>query len=102
MDLRPLVLIAGGPFDAVVLSVAASDIHHVSAVRLADGNSRVRADYDTELFLSRLPESMADALDSKNGRNATALDCGATVRRWRPGRWLAGALEGAFEGRRLT
>jgi hypothetical protein len=51
----------------VVLSVAASDIHHVSAVRLANCNSRVRADCDTELFLSRLPESMADALDSKSG-----------------------------------
>jgi len=70
----------------VVLSVAASDIHHVSAVRLANCNSRVRADCDTELFLSRLPESMADALDSKSGRNAAAVDCDVTVRRWRPDR----------------
>jgi hypothetical protein len=59
----------------MVLSVAASDIHHVSAVRLANCNSRVRADCDTELFLSRLPESVADALGSKSGRNAAAVDC---------------------------
>jgi hypothetical protein len=78
-----IVLIAGGPFDAVILSVAASDIHHVSSVRLANCNSRVRADCDTELFLSRLPESLADALDSTRGRNAAAVDCGVTVRRWR-------------------
>ena len=63
-----------GPFDAVVLSTAISPIHHVSAVRLANGNSRIRADGDTELLLPRLPESMADALDSQRGRNAAVLN----------------------------
>jgi len=57
--------VAGGSLDAVVFPVTASDLHHVPAMRLANCNSRVRADCDTELFLSKLPESVADALDSK-------------------------------------
>ena len=57
----------GGPFDALVLPVAASAIHHMSAVRLGNGSRHVRADCDTELLLSRVPASLADAPDSKSG-----------------------------------
>ena len=57
----------GGPFDALVLPVAASGIHHVSAVRLGNGTRHVRADCDPELLLSWLPASVADAPDSKSG-----------------------------------
>jgi hypothetical protein len=58
----------------VVLSVAPSEIHHVPAVQLANCNSRVRADYDAELLLSTMPESVADALDSRSRRSTASVD----------------------------
>jgi len=51
-------------YGGLVLSVAAPALHRLPSLRLADRPGGVRAVRNPELFLSRLPASVADAADT--------------------------------------